>query len=198
MSSKPALRSSCRTGTQPLHRRVAFSLNTCVIHQTSSWTCSDGTWQSLHIHAPWASSYFLHKLKETPEIENTSSHFISNCLLKNSQSMHLNVIGWFLTCTVSFKWTNQTYFTSSKASYSFKEWHQPPLSLPVRTTYKVATWISCQNQSGKTWKHVSHCEKPSSPCTCDYNNVHECSSFLSITMEPLSPPLPCPFISNRS
>lgn len=54
----------CRTGTRPLHRR---SLNTCVMHLQTSWTCSNGASQSLHIHAPMDSSHFLHKLNDAPD-----------------------------------------------------------------------------------------------------------------------------------
>lgn len=36
VSSKPALRPACRTGTRPLRRRAVHSLNTCAIHLPTS------------------------------------------------------------------------------------------------------------------------------------------------------------------
>lgn len=61
---KTCFKIGCRTGTRPLHRH---SLNTCVMHLQTSWTCSNGASQSLHIHAPMDSSHFLHKLNNTPD-----------------------------------------------------------------------------------------------------------------------------------
>lgn len=64
---KTCFKIGCRTGTRPLHGRVTRSLNTCVMHLQTSWTCSNGVSQSLHIHAPMDSSHFLHKLNDTPD-----------------------------------------------------------------------------------------------------------------------------------
>lgn len=61
---KTCFKIGCRTGTRPQHRR---SLNTCVMHLQTSWTCSNGASQSLHIHAPMDSSHFLHKFNDAPD-----------------------------------------------------------------------------------------------------------------------------------
>lgn len=228
---KTCFKIGCRTGTRPLHRRVTRSLNTCVMHLQTSWTCSNGVSQSLHIHAPMDSSHFLHKLNDTPDAaQRDAQSTVPSGASEVFQRWERWRLGWerwragrhanwkrslrFLmqpsgkeSTVNTFKgWLDDrspSYIQVDQSDlfyqlYSCKEWHQPPLTVALRSTCLGVTWKSCQSQSGRTWKHVSHWEKPSSPCTCDSNNVHECSPFLSITMEPLSPLLPCPFISKGS